>query len=107
MRVVVNAVRARLAPIVVLVVMTATGARPVLAQHHQTDFPPEEFRARWDKLFDRMGEDAVAGTPKPVDDSGQKEPTRVVETGTPEERLGELKDDLGRNRSELRRMLRD
>ena len=26
----------------------------------QTDFPPEEFKARWEKLFERTGQDAVA-----------------------------------------------
>jgi Xaa-Pro aminopeptidase len=30
------------------------------AQHYQTDFPPEEFRARWNDVFDRIGEQAVA-----------------------------------------------
>jgi len=30
------------------------------AQHYQSDFPPEEFRDRWNKLFDRIGDDAVA-----------------------------------------------
>ena len=30
------------------------------AQHYQTDFPPEEFRARWAQLFEGIGEDAVA-----------------------------------------------
>ena len=30
------------------------------AQHYQSDFPPEEFRARWDRIFDRIGDDAVA-----------------------------------------------
>lgn len=30
------------------------------AQHYQSDFPPEEFRDRWNRLFDRMGDDAVA-----------------------------------------------
>ena len=35
-------------------------ARPALAQHFQTDFPPDEFRARWAKLLDRIGPDAVA-----------------------------------------------
>ncbi len=28
--------------------------------YYQSDFPPEEFRARWEKLFARMGPDAVA-----------------------------------------------
>ena len=27
---------------------------------YQTDFPPEEFRARWNKLFDKIGDKAVA-----------------------------------------------
>ena len=27
---------------------------------YQTDFPPEEFQARWAKLFDRLGQDGVA-----------------------------------------------
>jgi Xaa-Pro aminopeptidase len=30
------------------------------AQYYQSDFPPEEFRARWEKLFDSIGDDAVA-----------------------------------------------
>ena len=55
-----DAARAWLATIAVLAVLTASGASPALAQHYQTDFPPEEFRARWDKLFDAIGEDAVA-----------------------------------------------
>jgi Xaa-Pro aminopeptidase len=29
-------------------------------QHYQTDFPPEEFKARWARVFDRIGPDAVA-----------------------------------------------
>ncbi len=40
----------------------------VLAQEYQTDFPPEEFRARWNKVFDRIGDEAVAviqGAPDP------------------------------------------
>jgi Xaa-Pro aminopeptidase len=34
----------------------------LLAQtpHHQTHFPPEEFKARWAKLFDKIGDRAVA-----------------------------------------------
>jgi Xaa-Pro aminopeptidase len=35
-------------------------APPVLAQHYQSDFPPEEFRARWGKVFERIGDGAVA-----------------------------------------------
>jgi Xaa-Pro aminopeptidase len=30
------------------------------APWYQTDFPPEEFRARWAKLFDKIGNQAVA-----------------------------------------------
>jgi len=40
----------------------------VQAQHYQSDFPPEEFAARWAKLFDAIGENAVAlvqGGPAP------------------------------------------
>jgi Xaa-Pro aminopeptidase len=37
------------------------------APPHQTDFPPEEFQARWNVVFDRIGDHAVAiiqGAPK-------------------------------------------
>jgi Xaa-Pro aminopeptidase len=30
------------------------------AQHYQTDFPPEEFKARWQALYARIGSEAVA-----------------------------------------------
>lgn len=40
-----------------LIVLTT---QPASAQHYQTDFPPQEFRDRWNRLFDRIGEDAVA-----------------------------------------------
>ena len=30
------------------------------AQPYQSDFPPDEFRARWGRIFDRIGPDAVA-----------------------------------------------
>ena len=30
------------------------------AQHYQTDFPAEEFKARWAKVYDAIGGDAVA-----------------------------------------------
>lgn len=33
---------------------------PSLAQYYQSDFPPEEFRARWQKVFERIGDDAIA-----------------------------------------------
>jgi hypothetical protein len=35
-------------------------ATPSRAQIYQADFPPEEFRARWERVFDRIGADAVA-----------------------------------------------
>jgi Xaa-Pro aminopeptidase len=35
-------------------------AHPTMAQHYQSDFPPEEFKARWEKVFERIGERAVA-----------------------------------------------
>ena len=42
----------------------------VLAQAppYQSDFPPEEFRARWNVVFDRIGDRGIAivqGAPKP------------------------------------------
>jgi len=43
-----------------LVLLASALPAPALAQHYQTDFPPEEFRARWAELFDGIGEDAVA-----------------------------------------------
>jgi Xaa-Pro aminopeptidase len=42
-------------------------ARPGAAQYYQTDFPPEEFRERWQKVFDKIGNNAIAvlqGMPK-------------------------------------------
>jgi Xaa-Pro aminopeptidase len=30
------------------------------AQHYQTDFPPEEFKARWARVFDAIGPEAAA-----------------------------------------------
>ena len=42
-------------------------SHPAFAQYYQTDFPPEEFRARWQKVFEKIGTNAVAvlqGMPK-------------------------------------------
>ena len=50
--------RSGLALITVLAWMSATGA--AAAQHYQRDFPPEEFKARWAKVFDAIGKDAAA-----------------------------------------------
>jgi Xaa-Pro aminopeptidase len=33
---------------------------PAAAQHYQTDFAADEFKARWQTLFDRIGSNAVA-----------------------------------------------
>jgi Xaa-Pro aminopeptidase len=43
-----------------LVLAIGLAAPPVLAQHYQSDFPAEEFKSRWAKIFDRIGGDAVA-----------------------------------------------
>jgi len=45
---------------------------PVLlyAQEHQSQFPPEEFKARWTKLFDKIGNEAVAVIQGASDDGG-------------------------------------
>jgi Xaa-Pro aminopeptidase len=53
----------RLLTIVAVLVL----ARPALAQYYQTDFPPDEFRERWQKVFEKIGNNAVAvlqGMPK-------------------------------------------
>jgi Xaa-Pro aminopeptidase len=34
--------------------------RPAAAQHYQTDFPPEEFKARWAQVLDAIGNESVA-----------------------------------------------
>jgi Xaa-Pro aminopeptidase len=47
-------------PLSAAILLAAALARPVAAQHYQTDFPPEEFTARWQVLFERIGANAVA-----------------------------------------------
>lgn len=42
----------------VAILLGAPGA--IQAQHHQADFPPQEFQARWAAVFDRIGSEAVA-----------------------------------------------
>jgi Xaa-Pro aminopeptidase len=44
----------------VALALALAGAVSAGAQHYQTDFPPEELRARWNAIFDRIGEGAVA-----------------------------------------------
>lgn len=43
-----------------LLLIALLAAAPAAAQHYQQDFPPEEFRTRWDRLFERIGDRAVA-----------------------------------------------
>lgn len=47
----------RLLPTLLLVPAILCGQAGI---HYQQDFPPEEFRARWNRLFDKIGPDAVA-----------------------------------------------
>ena len=42
-----------------IVALVLAGARGGFAQHYQTDFPPDEFKARWAKVFEKIG-DGVA-----------------------------------------------
>lgn len=46
--------------LVIAVLLCPALVRPAIAQIYQTDFPPEEFRARWTPIFDRIGSEAVA-----------------------------------------------
>lgn len=44
-----------------VVITTFAGVAAAQAQpYYQSDFPPEEFRARWEKVYDGIGKDAVA-----------------------------------------------
>ena len=47
----------RLGPLVAVALACATVSS---AQHYQADFPPEEFRARWTSILERIGNEAVA-----------------------------------------------
>ena len=44
----------------VMTALASLAAGLLAAQSYQTDFPPEEFKARWAKVFDAIGGDAVA-----------------------------------------------
>jgi Xaa-Pro aminopeptidase len=44
----------------VIAALASFAASLASAQPYQTDFPPEEFKARWAKVFDAIGRDAVA-----------------------------------------------
>ena len=43
-----------------LAILTPLVTVPASAQYYQNDFPPEEFRARWNQIFDAIGDKAVA-----------------------------------------------
>lgn len=47
----------RMVPVLAMLCMFAGQAT---AQHYQTDFPAEEFRARWNRIYDAIGDSAVA-----------------------------------------------
>lgn len=40
--------------------LLALAALPLSAQHYQSDFPPEEFEARWQRVYDAIGPAAIA-----------------------------------------------
>src|SRR5215471_11343949 len=44
----------------VFVTVAAAALRAETAPWYQTDFPPEEFRARWEKIFAKIGDKSVA-----------------------------------------------
>ena len=46
--------------VITALVLVVLAANVAAGQHYQRDFPPEEFQARWQKVFDRIGESAVA-----------------------------------------------
>jgi Xaa-Pro aminopeptidase len=46
--------------LLLLVMLAVLQSARTAAQHYQSDFPPDEFRARWARVFDRIGSDAVA-----------------------------------------------
>jgi Xaa-Pro aminopeptidase len=45
---------------VAIALVAAASAFPQAAPWYQTDFPPDEFKARWEKVLDRIGSNAVA-----------------------------------------------
>jgi Xaa-Pro aminopeptidase len=44
----------------VALLLAPVAAFPQANPWYQTDFPPEEFQARWAKVFDKIGDHAVA-----------------------------------------------
>ena len=45
---------------ILLATLLCGAARPASAQHYQSDFPPEEWKARWAAVLDKIGGEAVA-----------------------------------------------
>ena len=43
-----------------ILILALASVAPTGAQHYQSDFPAEEFRDRWGRLFERIGDGAVA-----------------------------------------------
>lgn len=44
----------------VFLLISAGGALPQTQPYYQTDFPAEEFRARWERIFSRIGNNSIA-----------------------------------------------
>ena len=44
----------------IFLIAGAVAVRGEAAPYHQTDFPPEEFKARWEVIFNKIGNQAVA-----------------------------------------------
>ena len=47
-------------PVAVLLAVLLGVTKSASAQHYQSDFPPEEWKARWAAVFDKIGNEAVA-----------------------------------------------
>src|SRR5882757_6166538 len=50
----------RLKWMAIVIVTCCTFVRAESIPYHQTDFPPEEFKARWEVVLNRIGDHAVA-----------------------------------------------
>jgi len=59
--------RKKIIPIYLILIFF--GLHPVYSQHnYQTDFPPEEFKSRWEGVFEKIGDNGIAiiqGFPQP------------------------------------------
>jgi Xaa-Pro aminopeptidase len=54
--------------LLVSIVLVAGAVGPAAAQHYQSDFPADEFKARWAKLFDRIGNGVAVVQGMPLTD---------------------------------------